>query len=72
MAVSKPMIISQARELFRTHGYVGASMRELAEMVGIKKASLYSHFATKEELVAEVLQLTLSEVFASDNPPASD
>lgn len=54
-------IVSEARELFRARGYAGASMQELADRVGLKKASLYTRFASKESLVAPVLALTLQE-----------
>jgi len=63
--VSQQEIVAAARELFRTQGYAGASMQDLAERVGLKKASLYSRFPDKEALVGEVLQLTLDETFAA-------
>jgi TetR/AcrR family transcriptional repressor of nem operon len=65
MKVSQQEIIAAARELFRTQGYAGASMQDLANRVGLKKASLYSRFPDKEALVREVLQLTLDETFAA-------
>jgi TetR/AcrR family transcriptional regulator, transcriptional repressor for nem operon len=64
MKTSIEQIVSEARELFRERGYAGASMQDLADRVGIKKASLYTRFASKEALVAPVLQLTLEETFA--------
>lgn len=36
--------------LFARKGYEGTTMKEIADAVGIKKASLYAHFAGKEEL----------------------
>ena len=63
--VSQQEIVVAARELFRTQGYAGASMQDLADHVGLKKASLYSRFPDKEALVSEVLQLTLDETFAT-------
>ncbi len=65
MKVSQQEIVAAARELFRTQGYAGASMQDLAGRVGLKKASLYSRFPDKEALVGEVLQLTLDETFAA-------
>lgn len=60
-------IVVEARELFRRHGYDGASMQDLAERVGLKKASLYTRFPNKEALAPEVLALTLAE--ASEGVP---
>lgn len=65
MKVSQGEIVAAARELFRAQGYAGASMQDLADRVGLKKASLYSRFSDKEALVVAVLQLTLEETLAA-------
>lgn len=70
--VSKEKIIQEARELFREKGYVGASMQDLADKVGLRKASLYMRFPNKEALVPEVLSLTLQETFARPEISSSD
>lgn len=43
-------IIDTATALFVAKGYAGTSMADLAGAVGIQKASLYHHFASKEAL----------------------
>lgn len=43
-------------------------MKDVAERVGLLKGSLYSHFASKEELVPEVLNLTFDEIFSEMEP----
>lgn len=70
--VSKEKIVLEARELFREKGYVGASMQDLADKVGLRKASLYMRFPNKEALVPEVLSLTLDETFSQPDIEASD
>jgi TetR/AcrR family transcriptional regulator, transcriptional repressor for nem operon len=70
MKVAREGIVSAARELFRRKGYVGASMQDLAEEVGLKKASLYMRFPNKEALVPEVLDFTLRETL--DLPDIGD
>jgi AcrR family transcriptional regulator len=37
--------------LFSSQGYEATSMRQIADELGIRKASLYYHFASKEEIV---------------------
>ncbi len=37
-------------DLFLTHGFAATSMSALARAVGVQKASLYHHFASKEAL----------------------
>ncbi len=47
----KEAIIQKAATLFRTKGYSGASMRELAETIGVEAPSLYNHIGSKSELL---------------------
>lgn len=63
MKVTKDEIVAAARQLFREKGYAGASMQDLASLVGLRKASLYMRFPNKESLVPEVLALTLRDTF---------
>jgi AcrR family transcriptional regulator len=51
----KDEIIAEATRLFAERGYEGASMGDLAERVGLRKASLFHHFASKDVLYATVL-----------------
>lgn len=47
----KDVIIKAASTLFYKNGYKAASMRELAESVGVEAASLYNHIQSKSELL---------------------
>lgn len=51
----KEEIVGHATRLFAERGYDGASMGELAERVGLRKASLFHHFESKDVLYAAVL-----------------
>jgi TetR/AcrR family transcriptional repressor of nem operon len=42
--------IQEARGLLQTFGFNGFSFQHLADLLGIKKPSLYDHFKSKEEL----------------------
>src|SRR5581483_9980760 len=42
--------------LFRHKGYHGTSMADIGEAVGLKKASLYSHVSTKQEVLRELVE----------------
>jgi AcrR family transcriptional regulator len=47
----KDQVTRAATELFRQKGYSAASMRDLAQNLGIEPASLYSHIRSKGELL---------------------
>lgn len=50
----KNEIYSAAVRLFRERGYAAASMRDIAERVGIEASSLYSHISSKEEILRDI------------------
>ncbi|MFX9050258.1 helix-turn-helix domain-containing protein, partial [Acinetobacter baumannii] len=47
----KEVIIEKAAILFKEKGFKAASMRELADIVGVEAASLYNHIKSKNELL---------------------
>lgn len=50
----KDVIVTKAASLFREKGFKAASMRDLAEAVGVEAASLYNHIKSKTELLHEI------------------
>jgi len=65
-------ILDAATRLFAERGYEGVSVHDVAERVGIGKASLFHHFATKDVLYEAVLdrmvvglQEPLAAIYAS-------
>lgn len=52
-------IVAAAARFFAVQGYHTVGMREIAEAVGVRGASLYNHFSSKEEvLYAIALKMT--------------
>ncbi len=55
-------VLSAASEVFLQHGYVGASMDDVAARAGVSKQTVYRHFEDKEHLFAEVILSTTERV----------
>jgi AcrR family transcriptional regulator len=53
-------ILDAAGELFTTAGYTGTSTRTIAEAVGIRQASLYHYFKTKDDILCALLSQTVA------------
>ncbi len=47
------------------HGYVGTSMRAIADELGISAAALYWYFPSKEEIFASVLEMSLADFWSA-------
>jgi AcrR family transcriptional regulator len=53
-STKKEVIIEKASKLFREKGFGAASMRDLAEHVGVEAASLYNHIRSKSEILQAI------------------
>lgn len=51
MSPSKQKILDEALKLFAKNGYEATSIEQITSAVGIKKASFYSHFKSKQEVL---------------------
>ena len=53
---TKVRIVDTALELFAQNGYLGTSMSDIAQQLGITKGALYKHFASKQEILDQIIQ----------------
>ena len=53
---TKQKILDAALELFSTQGFEATSVSQIAYEVGIRKASVYSYFASKQEILESLMQ----------------
>jgi len=54
LSVRKLQILGEAQKLIAQRGYKATSMRDLARVLMIEPASLYSHFRSKEAILWEI------------------
>ena len=63
-AHTRALILKAALEEIEAHGLIGAKMGAIASRAGVSRATLYSHFPTKDDFMAEVARLTDSRARA--------
>lgn len=56
-AGSRGVILETALRLFAERGYAGASIRDIAGASGVQPATLYSHYPSKEHVLAEICRI---------------
>jgi AcrR family transcriptional regulator len=72
--IAKEKIIRAAYTVFTSKGYQKTTMDDVANEVGVSKASLYSYFKSKEEILQTVIKETLNLSFTNffDNKDSLD
>ncbi|MHA6346172.1 TetR family transcriptional regulator [Roseivivax sp. CAU 1761] len=53
---TKAAIRDAARRLFTRFGYAGVSVRDIAAEVGIRPSAIYNHFASKHEILVDLME----------------
>jgi AcrR family transcriptional regulator len=61
---TRARILRAAQELFVERGYVGTTIRDIAERLGMTKASLYYHFPAKQDVLDALIVPLLAGVDA--------
>ena len=57
-------VMDAARELFDTQGYQGTTIREIARHAGVSVGSVFTTFASKYEILSQVMQDRLEGLYA--------
>lgn len=61
---TRQRVLKAARELFDTHGYQGTTIREIARHAGVAVGSVFTTFASKGEILSEVMLARLDPLYA--------
>lgn len=57
-------VIEAARELFDTQGYQGTTIREIARHAGVSVGSVFTTFASKGDILSQVMEERLDRLYA--------
>jgi AcrR family transcriptional regulator len=63
-AATRQRVLEAARELFDTHGYQASTIREIARHAGVSVGSVFTTFASKGEILSEVMLARLDSLYA--------
>lgn len=69
---SREVLVAAAVENFTTLGYHGTSMRDIARTAGVTVASIYHHFASKQEILQQVMIRTITDVLGATRTAVED
>ena len=76
-STAREEILDASSELFTRHGFATTSTHQIAEAVGMRQASLYYHFPSKNDIFMTLLMSTIqpaldlaSDLAESDESPA--
>ena len=58
-------VLDAAATIFRDKGYHGANISDIANMVGIKKGSLYYYIESKDQLLFDIVSSSVDFYFES-------
>lgn len=61
---TRQRVLEAARELFDTHGYQGTTVREIARRAEVSVGSVFTTFASKGEILSEVMAARLDPLYA--------
>lgn len=57
--MTREEILEVAAQIFRQKGFHAASMQEIADAVNLRKASLYHHVSSKQEILLDLMDLAM-------------
>jgi AcrR family transcriptional regulator len=64
-AHAKQRILEVAGAMFAEHGYEGTAMQDVAKELGLTRAALYYHYASKADILREIIDAETTRFSAS-------
>lgn len=64
-------ILAAAERIFMAHGYEGATIRKIADEVGVSSTALYMHFPDKARILYEICEGTVQQLFEQNTAIAA-
>ncbi|MDF2935045.1 MAG: regulatory protein TetR [Paenibacillaceae bacterium] len=68
---TKVALVQAAYEVFSTRGFQATRMADIAKAAGVSHGTVFLHFSTQEQLVAEVIEAYCGEIVQETHQSAS-
>lgn len=62
--LTRERILAATAEVLNRHGYAGTRLADIAELAGVQAPAIYYYFASRDEVIAEAVQVGLRHVLA--------
>lgn len=62
---TKDSLRDAARDLIAARGYAAVSMREIAQVVGVRPAAIYNHFPSKQDILVDLMEVHMVDLLAA-------
>ncbi|MGH6985802.1 MAG: TetR/AcrR family transcriptional regulator [Caulobacteraceae bacterium] len=69
--VRRAEILAAAERIFVAEGYEGATIRKIADEVGVSSTCLYMHFKDKDEILGEIAEQLMAELLSINSEISS-
>lgn len=70
--IRRSEILEAAKRIFIDHGYYGATVRKIAEQVGVSSTAIYVHFPDKRAMLNEIAAQVIGALLDESRDIASD
>lgn len=70
--IRRSEILEAAKRIFLEHGYYGATVRKIAEQVGVSSTAIYVHFPDKRAMLNEIVAQAVGALLEESRDIASD
>lgn len=70
-AATRQRVLAAARDLFMSLGYEGTTIRQIANLAGVSVGSVFTTFASKGEILSQVMEERLGALYAELDRVAS-
>jgi AcrR family transcriptional regulator len=67
VSLTRATVVDTACELFAERGYRGTSMKDIAEVLGVRASSLYNHVTSKQDILFAIMDKAMDRALTAQD-----